>query len=188
MSKSTETRWQELFLRAQGGESAAYEALLADVCASLRRWLRRRVANTEAREDVVQDILIGIHQARHTYRPEHSFLTWVNAIARYKVVDYYRRRGRRLSREVQIESDEFETFFRSADEGSPGEESLDDTMEGALSGLPPRQRQAVELLKVKDLSVREAAVAMNVSEGSLKVLAHRGYEALRKALGKGRAP
>lgn len=183
LSKDTETKWQTLLLSSQAGDKAAYEVLLADVGKSLRLWLRKKVSNTEEREDVVQDILVSIHEARHTYRPEYSFLTWVNAISRYKVVDFYRRQGRRVSREVAWEFAEFETFFSTQNESS-----LDDFLEGALAKLPPRQRQAVELLKVSDLSVREAAVSMNVSEGALKVLAHRGYEALRKALGKGKAP
>lgn len=183
LSKDTETKWQTLLLSSQAGDKAAYEVLLADVGKSLRLWLRKKVSNTEEREDVVQDILVSIHEARHTYRPEYSFLTWVNAISRYKVVDFYRRQGRRVSREVAWEFAEFETFFSTQNESS-----LDDSLEGALAKLPPRQRQAVELLKVSDLSVREAAVSMNVSEGALKVLAHRGYEALRKALGKGKAP
>ena len=55
---------------------------------------------------------------------------------------------------------------------------------GALDTLPGAQRQAVTLLKVKGLSVAEAAQEAGVSPGALKLRAHRGYKALRDLLGR----
>lgn len=62
---------------------------------------------------------------------------------------------------------------------------FDEALASALDSLPERQRHAVLLLKQEDLSVREAASRMQVSEAALKVLAHRGYKALKSLLGKG---
>lgn len=183
-----ERHWQDLLVRSQDGDTHAYEILLRDMGEALSRWLRRRVADPEERDDVVQEVLLGIHLARHTYRPELSLVTWVNAIARYKVIDYYRKRSRRKARELSVELEAFETMVVVSDEGSPeaaapGAEGFDDAFAEAFAKLPEKQRRAIELLKLEDLGVKQAAVRMNVSESSLKVLAHRGYEALRAALG-----
>jgi RNA polymerase sigma-70 factor (ECF subfamily) len=109
------------------------------------------------------------------------------AIARYRVVDYFRRRGRALEREDLRGnlSTGSEFAAEDANAGTPADAPFSEELGAALDAIPERQRQAVLLLKQDDLSVREAAVRMGVSESSLKVLAHRGYKALKSFLSKG---
>ncbi len=57
----------------------------------------------------------------------------------------------------------------------------------ALDRLPESQREAVTLLKLEGLSVKEAALRAGVSPGALKLRAHRGYNALRDLLGRERS-
>jgi RNA polymerase sigma-70 factor, ECF subfamily len=52
-----------------------------------------------------------------------------------------------------------------------------------MADLPPGQRQAIELLKLRELSLKEASAVSGASVGALKVAVHRGIAALRKALG-----
>ena len=75
-------RWRVFMIAAQNGDGAAYEKLLVDVIPMLRGIVRAKVWDHDSAEDVVQNILLSIHRARHTYRPERPFLPWLRAVAR----------------------------------------------------------------------------------------------------------
>lgn len=167
---------------AQQGDAAAYEKLLLEMLPEVRRLVARRIGEVAEREDIVQNVLISIHRARHTYRSERSVLPWLRAIARNASIDWMRARGRRLRRESD---QDVETLAESSYEAPlPGEDALSPEMLAALESLPPGQREAVELLQVRGLSVAEAAERAGVTQGALKVRAHRGYRALRERLGR----
>lgn len=177
-----EARWGELMASAQRGDSEAYEALLSDVIPGLRSFVRARLRDASGEEDVVQNVLMSIHRARHTYQRGRPFGAWMRAIARNAVVDAQRARGRRALREVP--APETDTFA-APEVDPPHTEELSPGMKRALESLPPSQRQAVELIHVRELSVAEAAAAVGVTPGALRVRAHRGYRALRALLGGG---
>ncbi|MEN8185174.1 MAG: sigma-70 family RNA polymerase sigma factor, partial [Myxococcota bacterium] len=179
MDPEREDRWRVFMTAAQDGDGAAYEKLLVDVIPVLRVWIRSRVWDRDAVEDVVQNVLLSIHRARHTYRPERPFTPWLRTVMRNAVIDHLRVRRRQREREESLPEQE---------PAAPPEElpilrdSLSPRISRALSALPPAQRQAVELLQVQGLSVAEAAVRAGVSPGALKVRAHRGYRAMRSQL------
>ena len=89
----------------QAGDAAAYDKLLAELLPRLRQYIRRRVFDVNAQEDVVQNVFLSLHRARHTYRAERPFSPWLYAVARNAVIDYTRSRGRRLGRELSLEAD-----------------------------------------------------------------------------------
>ena len=164
---------------AQEGDGQAYEALLLELLPFVRALVRERMGrDPAATEDVVQEVLLSIHTARHTYRPERPLRPWVRAIARNAVIDWSRWRTRR--REVTLEG--IELADPRGHEPS-GNGRLSPSLERALASLPDGQRQAVLLLKVQGLSVAEAALRAGISPGALKLRAHRGYLALRRSLG-----
>ena len=166
---------------AQGGDRAAYEKLLLELLPELRRFVRNRVYAAEEVEDVVQNALLSVHRARHTYRAERPFSPWLYAIARNTVTDHLRRRGRRLARERSLEEDHVpEPVAAPVASAAAG---LSPELEDALSGLPAKQREAVLLIQVEGLSVVEAAGRAGVSVSAIKVRAHRGYRLLRQRLG-----
>jgi len=173
-----EQRWRAWMVAAQAGDRAAYEKLLHELLADLRRFVRRRVFDASAQEDVVQNVFLSLHRARHTYRPERPFSPWLFAIARNAVTDHARSRGRRLARERSLE----DAAVAEPVAPAPRADSLSDELRDALAELPPKQREAVELIQVQGLSVVEAAARAGVSAGALKVRAHRGYKALRTRL------
>jgi RNA polymerase sigma-70 factor (ECF subfamily) len=176
-----EERWRLWMAAAQSGDSAAYEKLLMETLPHVRRFVRRRVFDPGALEDVVQNVFLSIHRARHTYRSERPFSPWLFAIARNAVTDHIRVRGRRLARERSLEE---EGVPEPAAPPPQLEEGLSPELARALAELPPKQREAVELVQVEGLSVAEAAARAGVSVGALKVRAHRGYRALRARLGE----
>ena len=175
--------------RAQDGDAGAYEKLLTEVLPTLRRFVGARLREPALAEDVVQNVLFSVHRARHTYRRERPFGAWLLAIARNAVVDAQRARGRRALREVAVPDPEVHAPPSEADEaGALEAEPLSPRLQRALEALPPRQREAVELLHLQELSAKEAAKRAGTSPGALRVRAHRGYRALRALLSPEREP
>ena len=182
MAEGTEERderWRAWMTAAQGGDGAAYAKLLEELLPFVRGIVRARLRDDAAHEDVAQEVLLSIHTARHTYRPERALVPWVRAIARNAVIDQVRRHQRREGRHTALEPDLLQEEPRPAVDAP-----LSRGLERALATLPGAQRQAVTLLKVKGLSVAEAAEQAGVSQGALKLRAHRGYKALRDLLGR----
>jgi len=169
---------------AQSGDRKLYELLLAELLPFVRIVVRGRVADPAAVEDIVQDVLLSIHTARHTYRSERPLVPWVRAIARNAVIDWGRRGVRMRRRESDVDVETVEEVVAPDLEGHPPR--LSAGLERALESLPDSQRQAVWLLKVEGLTVKEAAERVGVSAGALKLRAHRGYETLRTLLGRER--
>ncbi len=164
---------------AQQGDSAAYDQLLRSILPRLRAFVGARLREPSMAEDVVQNVLLSIHQARHTYRPERPFGPWLRAIARNAIVDSFRARGVRTRVEVPL--GDLET--PGPDHLRPDQErGLPPALAKALQELPPAQREAVELLHLRELSSAEAAERLGISAVALRVRAHRGYKALRAKL------
>ena len=183
MHEERESRWRAWMIAAQDGDSASYEKLLRELMPHLRSVVTRRLFDSSGVEDVVQNVFMSVHRARHTYRPERPFGPWINAIARNAVVDYIRERSRRGQREISLEQDGIPEPAVEAE--IPGESALDPALQQALERLPTAQREAVALIHLDGLSVAEAAVRAGVSKSALKVRAHRGYRALRALLEEG---
>lgn len=179
-SSAREARWRAWMAAAQQGDTAAYEKLLAELLPQMRGFVGNRVFDVGAREDVVQNLFLSIHRARHTYRSELPFTPWVYAVARNAVTDHARQKLRRSEREAPLEA----AGEPEAPPMAPEENGLAPELAHALEQLRPAQREAVVLLQIEGLSVAEAAVRAGVSPGALKVRAHRGYRALREQLGE----
>lgn len=170
---------------AQAGDAQAYARLLRDVTPRLHRIVRRQRQFLPAAdiEDLVQDILISLHAVRTTYDPGRPFMPWLTTIARNRLVDGARRYARQKAHEVNV--DEYPVTF--SEEGTNTDSELyrdPEALKQAIQDLPPGQREAVEMLKLREMSLKEAAAASGTSVGALKVSVHRAMGALRKALSK----
>ena len=174
--------WSMLMACAQIGDRDAYRRLLESVTPYLRRLAARHGVHPDAVEDVVQDILITLHQVRHTYAPERPFGPWLVSIASRRIVDALRRQGRAASREMSLDPNH-ETL--AGDGANLMEEAADaQVLRDALARLPQGQRDAIRMLKLEEMSLKEAAVASGMTVAALKVAVHRGIKTLRKLLAK----
>jgi RNA polymerase sigma-70 factor (ECF subfamily) len=163
---------------AQDGDAAAYRRLLADMTPMVRVLVRRRCADPDRAEDIVQDVLLTVHRVRHTYDPARPFTPWLAAITGRRSIDALRIRARLAAREV-VDEHAYETF---ADPGTNKDVEAGDearTLAGLIASLPPAQREALELVKLKEMSLLEASHASGQSIGALKVAVHRAIKALR---------
>jgi RNA polymerase sigma-70 factor, ECF subfamily len=175
--------WSALMARAQDGDGLAYRRLLEEVTPYLRSLAARHRGLSGETEDTVQDILLTLHAARHSYDVSRPFGPWLLAIARRRIADRLRRLGRRAAAETSLEP-KHETI------SAPGP-NLYTLLSGrrglreAIDRLPSGQRQAVLLLKLRGLSLREAASESGMSAAALKAASHRGVKTLRATFGKG---
>ena len=178
-SVARDVDWSILMARAQEGDRAAYHRLLQEITPYLRSLAARRHRDPGDVEDAVQDVLLTIHSIRQTYDPTRPFAPWLVAIANRRFIDRLRRQGRTRDREIPLTA-EHETFYEPAanlDERPDGRE-----LEGMVNNLPAAQQNAVRLLKLKELSLKEAAAMSGMSITSLKVNTHRALKSLRKML------
>jgi len=175
----TSDSWSLLMQQAQGGDAAAYRRLLGEMTPVLKSFLRTRFFNASHIDDIVQEILLAVHTARHTYRPEQPFRHWMFGIARHKMIDYMRKQGRQSANEIS--DDEFVTFM--ADGANNPEEALSaKDLQQALKALPDKQRQVLLMTKVQGHSMAETGKKLGMSETAVKVTAHRAYKKLKEWL------
>jgi len=173
-----------LMRAAQAGDRPAYAALLRALVPLVKGAVRQRFGFLQPQDidDLVQDILLSLHATRATYDSARPFLPWLMAITRNRIADSARRYVRRVAYEVPSGQPP-ETF--PAENANMSLHGYGDTeaLTQAMTGLPEGQRRAIELTKLREMSLKEAAAATRMSVGALKVSVHRGMSALRKALG-----
>ncbi|TGL59612.1 RNA polymerase sigma factor [Leptospira sarikeiensis] len=166
----------ERMRKAQEGDSKEYELLLSKCREILLNYLSSKVRDKDDREDLIQDILVGIHKARITYRKEKPFAPWFFSIARYKTIDYIRRTSSR----DKIVSAEMEHFPVEKETSPEDEWELQQGLESWLSVLEPRQRQILTMAKLEGRSVREISERTGLSESNVKVIVHRSIEKIKR--------
>lgn len=169
-----ESGLKPLWLRAQSGDEHAYRDALRLIAGRLRAYLRRHLQNLpDDVEDLVQETLLAIHLHRGSYDPSQAVTAWVLGISRHKLMDLYRRRGRREDLHEPIDGLE---DHLAAEE--PGETLAHIDLRNLLGDLPPAQRAAIEMTKLEGLSVAQASARTGVSESAIKVQVHRGLKRL----------
>ena len=163
-----------IWARAQAGDELAYRDALHRIAQRLRGWLRRRMQTLpDDVEDLVQETLLAVHLQRGTWDPTLPLGAWVLAIARHKLIDLWRRRGRRDALHMPLD-DVDETLMATADTEAPARRDLLQL----LDELPEAQQRAIVLTKIEGLSVAEASARTGASVSAIKVQVHRGLKRL----------
>jgi RNA polymerase sigma-70 factor, ECF subfamily len=173
--RDSETELRALMLAGLAGDSVAHRTFLELLSHRFRTFFIRRLTHMNSRdaEDLVQEALIAIHTRRHGYDPGQPVTAWVFAIARYKLIDYFRRTK---TFGVSIPIDDVADLFSAYEVDAT--DSVRD-IETLLSRLPEKQGTVIRLVKLEDLSVREASARTGLSESNVKINIHRGMQ--RKA-------
>lgn len=156
-----------LMRASQGGDRAAYRALLNECQRWLAGYFRRRIA-PHLVDDLIQETLVSLHRKRASWDGTRAFLPWLAAIARYRWIDMLRR---------QRDSDELDDDFGAVD---PEDEAVHArlSLDRLLLQLPAGQAQAITLVKIEGASIAEAARICGQSESLVKVNIHRGLKRL----------
>jgi RNA polymerase sigma-70 factor (ECF subfamily) len=169
-----ERRWSEYMAAAHRGDMRLYERLLRELASVIAAYVRSRFGTLFYTEDCVQECLIAIHNARHTYDPQRPFRPWLFAIVRNKTVDLLRR---------SYASERAVT--EPLDPNFPAPETESDRAVEAgelLAKLKPQFRSALTLTKVIGYSVHEAAERSGISETAMKTRVRRAIQAAQSLL------
>lgn len=160
------------------GEHKAYAQLLEATSKLLRPFLAKRLNQSSEVEDVLQEILLSIHKARHTYDGQRPYKPWMYAIARFRLNDYLRRHyNDRVAHALELDE--------ALNIAAPTVTETDLTYEsikGAIDALPGKQPMILRLLHQEGKTCKEVADAMQMKESAVKVSAHRAYKILRRRL------
>ena len=177
--REREDEWTVLMRSAMEGDGAAYHRLLKAITpvlrAATRRGLSRAGQGVDQSEDIVQDILLAVHLKRHTWDANAPFAPWLFAIARNKLIDALRRRGRRVFVDI-------DDFAETLADQPPAETASPSEVAAQLQTLPARQRDVLQSIAVESASIKDTAKRFSMSEGAVRVALHRGLASLTAKL------
>jgi RNA polymerase sigma-70 factor (ECF subfamily) len=173
-----EAELARLLRAAIAGDEKAYSVFLARAAALVRAFARRRVGGRGLDpEDVVQETLLALHVKRHTWRTDAPVTPWLYAIARYKLIDAFRRRGSR----IHVELDEIAELAAAPEPDQASGREIG----RALAALAPGQRSVVSAISVEGRSIGETAKSLGMTETAVRVALHRGLAAIARKFGQG---
>ncbi|OIR11859.1 RNA polymerase sigma factor SigX [mine drainage metagenome] len=169
---------ETLMRRSLAGDQRAYAALLHETTRLLRPFLAKRLSIAGEVDDLMQEILLSIHKARHTYDGNRPYKPWVYAIAKFRLQDHLRVHYSDQLRHA-LDFDELEEYLLE-----PVTESLMsyESISGEVDKLPEKQAMILRFLHQDGYTAREVAEKTGMTESAVKVAAHRAYKVLRKKL------
>jgi RNA polymerase sigma factor (sigma-70 family) len=173
MSPADDKPLDDLFRAANRGNQRAYEDFLRAVSPVVRGIARARAGGLgdDVVEDIVQETLFALHRKRHTWREDAAVRPWLYAIVRYKVVDAFRARGRR----VEVPVEDFAEILPA--EAAPDPTELSDA-ERVIGQLDPRAARIVRAIGLEGASIAETSEALHMTETAVRVALHRGLKKL----------
>lgn len=176
---------QQLVMETRQGQAASYKKLLEMLAPMIRRnaaVLLARYGHTAIMEDVTQEVLLSIHLKLHTYDDDLSFIAWLRAVTRHKVIDALRRN------KMPISSIDEERFAEPADpENFEEVQNVRRDLQKLLSQLKPPAGEIIHALKVEGVTIQELAVRYKMTESNIKVIVHRGLQKLSALIAHSKA-
>lgn len=169
---------EELMRGSLAGDQRAYASLLHQTTRLLRPFLAKRLSIPNEVDDLMQEILISIHKARHTYDGNRPYKPWVYAIAKFRLQDHLRVHYSDQLRHA-VDFDELEEYLPE-----PVTESrmTYESISGEIEKLPEKQANILRFLHQEGYTAKEVAEKTGMTESAVKVAAHRAYKVLRKKL------
>lgn len=179
MGPADERPLEGLLRAANRGDERAYAAFLRAVAPIVRGVARARGPGLapDVIEDIVQETLLAIHRKRHTWREDLPVRPWLHAIVRYKVVDAFRARGRR----VELPIEDFAAVLPAEPGADPTERS---DVERVIGRLDPRSARIVRAIGLEGASVAETSAALAMTETAVRVALHRALKRLARLRGQ----
>lgn len=169
-----------LMKKSIAGNQRAYTDLLQETSRLLRPFLAKRLKFTNEVDDLLQEILISIHKARHTYDGNRPYTPWMYAIARFRLQDHLRAHySDQLHHSVDLSEVE-DYLHEDVTETTLSYESI----AREVGKLPEKQAEILRLMHQEGYTAKEVAEKLGMNESAVKVAAHRAYKVLRQKLEK----
>jgi RNA polymerase sigma factor (sigma-70 family) len=182
----------DLVARANGGDEAAFEAIMRQHNRLLFRSARGIVADDAEAQDVVQETYLKAFSALQTFRGDCALGSWLARIAIRVALDQQRKNGRIVSLDERPGIDTPTPMETLMERNAPATETPDSyaeraqlraTLQRAIDSLPPIYRSVFILRAVEEMSVEDAASCLHVSTDVVKTRYLRARALLRDALG-----
>ncbi len=174
-----EQRWSNLMHRTQKGDEEAYHQLLCELSKVINAYLCRQFGQAAFIDDCVQESLIAIHKARHTYNHERPFKPWMNALVKYKTIDVLRKYN------TEYETYDIEDLFVQNElQQNTNNYSIDDHLAGMqlLNKIPRTYSEVLLCTKFMGFSVEETAERLNISQSAVKQRVKRAISKTKNLL------
>ncbi len=163
---------------AQGDHQAASELVMRHL-PKMVALANHMLADATEAEDIAQEVFVKVWKHAHKWQPGVAkFETWMHRVAINLCYDRLRRRREIYTDQIPDREDK---NTPKTDQGII-DAQLSAHIEGALQRLPPRQRAAITLCHLREMSNIEAADSMQVSVEAMESLLARGRKGLRKLL------
>ena len=179
MTEKTD-HFEALMRQAISGDKRAYAVLLQETSRFLRPFLAKRLNSAAEVEDLMQEILISIHKARHTYDGDRPYKPWAYAIARFRLKDFLRTHYSDQLRHAIELSDVENSLPYPVTKSAMTYESIS----GEILKLPHKQAAILKMMHQEGYTAKEVANSIGMKESAVKVMAHRAYKILRNKLEK----
>ena len=173
-------QWQEWAAQAQAGDRRAYSRLLKALHPYIRNVVYKSLSQSDAAEDIAQEVLISIHKSLHTYMPDRPFKPWLMSIINFRKMDYLRKYYSQRQDKTSTTEDNPEYLAQNVTDSNHLGELKD--IESALSTLPDKQQSIFRRIKIEGYTAKEVAVEMDMNESAVKVSAHRTMKKLQGIL------
>ena len=166
-----------LMKKAASGDSASYNEALKLIASMLRGYVSKRINNQQEVDDILQEILISIHKAWHTYDGTRPIMPWIFAITKFRMADHFRKiygspQNIPLENLPEIEDENVTTSL-----------SFYESIEKDIENLPGKQPAILKLMHSEGCTSKEVADRLGMNEPAVRVAAFRAYKILRKKLG-----
>lgn len=168
---------------AQKGDKLAYASVLSECSRIIRPYLLSKIGDSGDLDDILQEILISVDSAKHTYNSSRPFKPWLFSIAKFRLYDYFRKSYRKKDNDnAYIDEIKHEILDENVTKSDDDYEELYE----ALDKLPQKQKKIIELMKVEGYTAKEVAKELKMSESAVKVSAHRSYKILKEKISEGK--
>ena len=178
---------QELVARAQNGDTEAFNPLVYKYQQKIYNLIYRKVGDRETAEDLCQEVFLKAWQALPNFKEQSVFYTWLYQIAFNCSIDYIRKRNRqRVLRFEELPQNADDTLQMTELQPSPctilEKEELGHVIRKATHQLPLSQRSAFYLRHWEELPIKEIALRLGKSEGTVKTYLYHARRKLRSLL------
>lgn len=168
---------RELMIRSQAGDQSSYKEFLALVYPLIQAKIRKKVFNDDDCHDVIQEVMVSIHQSLATYDSAYPIHPWLHTICQRRVIDYIRKASKFNELHDRQEFDVTNAV------GAANIESEVEKYE-VLQPLNEQTKTAVILTKVYGLTTAEAATQLGMKENALRTRLSRAFKDIEKFLKK----
>lgn len=169
---------QWLVLRAQAGDRAALEGLLGQAQALLHPYVAAMIRDSEARADVLQDVLVIVYRKLRNLREPRAFTAWARRIASREIFRALKRQRREERRYQELPDD----LPLAAEEPARPSAALMQQLPGLLERVSPASRAVLALHYLEDVSLDEIAAILDLPVGTVKSRLAYGLATLRRLL------